>query len=150
MLLRISRFVAVFLVLGSALGVDRAGAQTSDNVGTTSKLDRALWTSVRSGHSGWQRVIIQTNTGDAPALADALRKRGNIVKRSHAIINGLTATVPVGELESLSRLSSVKSISLDAVVTAAQTTTTAYSLRATLGLPPNPTPGPRIGVAVID
>ena len=149
MLLRISKFVAAFLVVGSAFGVDRAGAQTSDNVGTTSKLDRALSTSVRNGHSGWQRVIIQANPDHAPALAAKLRERGSIVKRSHAIINGLTATVPVSELESLSRLSSVKSISLDAIVTADQTTTP-YTLRATLGLPANPTTGNRVGVAVID
>ena len=69
--------------------------------------------------------------------------------RRHAIINALTARVPVAALEGLSRNPFVLSISTDAVVIAEQTSS-GDSLRGTLGLSGSNHTGYRVGIAVID
>ena len=120
MLLSTTRHVvAALLLAGSPSLVDTAWAQT--NIVALPKLDESLTASVQKGDSDWKRVIIQTTGDEVPAMAALLYMKGNIVGRVLPSITALTAIVPVGELEALSRLSSVKSISVDAVVTADQT-----------------------------
>jgi serine protease AprX len=149
MFLSTTRYVvAAFVLAGSPFLVDTAWAQA--NVVALPKLDESLTASVRKGDSDWKRVIIQTTGEEVPAMAALLYTKGNIVGRVHPSINALTAIVPVGELEGLAKLASVKSISIDADVTAHQTATSTYTLRATLGLPVQSPTANRIHVAVID
>ena len=58
--------------------------------------------------------------------------------------------MPVAELESLSQLPFVESISEDAIVRAEQTSSAGSTLRGTLGLPIQSPSGYGVGVAVID
>ena len=86
-----------------------------------SKLDARLSSSVRAGHTDTRRVIIRTTSDGIPKLTDALKANRRVVRRVHSTINALTAHVPVAELEGLSRLPFVESISEDAIVKAEQT-----------------------------
>jgi len=114
-----------------------------------SKLDERLAASVRAGDSGTQRVIIRVASNGVPGLTNALTRAGNPVLLNHRSINALTARVPVAALNGLSHLPFVKSISVDAVVTAEQSSGDS-TLRGTLGLPVQSPTGNRVGVAVID
>ena len=96
-----------------------ANAQRPQSV--SSKLDARLTARVREGHSGTQRVIIRTTSSGIPGLSRGLERDGHPVLRRHPSINALTARVPVAALEGLSRNPFVLSISIDAVVTAEQT-----------------------------
>ncbi|HEX6260638.1 MAG TPA: S8 family serine peptidase, partial [Woeseiaceae bacterium] len=148
MLLDTLRSVATFLLV-TALSAVGASAQTADRA-AIAKLDAALSALVQKDESRWQRVIVQAAPNELPALTAALRARNNVVGRVHPVINALSASVPVAQLVSLTRLPSVVSISLDAVVTADQTASTEYTLRGSLGLPAQTQSGNRVGVAVID
>ena len=110
-----------------------ADAQVPDRL--LSKLDSRLSSSVRARQSDTKRVIIRTTSDGIPQLTDALKGNRRFVRRHHATINALAADVPVSELESLSKLPFVESISEDAIVSAEQTSSEAPTLRGTLGLP---------------
>ena len=115
-----------------------------------SKLDARLSSSVRAGHSDTRRVIIRTTSNGIPRLTNALKGNRRFVRRLHSTINALTAHVPVAELESLTKLPFVESISEDAIVRAEQTSSEGSTLRGTLGLPVQSPGGYGVGVAVID
>ena len=115
-----------------------------------SKLDARLSSSIRAGHSDTRRVIIRTTSNGIPRLTDALKGNRRFVRRLHATINALTAHVPVAELEGLSRLPFVESISEDAIVKAEQTSSGGSTLRGTLGLPVQTPGGYGVRVAIID
>ena len=100
-----------------------------------SKLDARLSSSVRAGHTDTKRIIIRTTSDGIPRLTDVLKGNRRYVRRLHSTINALTAHVPVTELEGLSRLPFVESISEDAIVRAEQTSSGGSTLRGTLGLP---------------
>ena len=144
---RLRSALAVFAILGSTLRPVPAVAQRAD--AHLPKLDIPLSDLVRNGASARQRVIIRAAAGELPALTSILRARGHALAHVHSQINAVTVSVPVGALLALSRLNSVSSISIDAVVTADQSPST-YTLRETLGLPVQAPAGNRIGVAVID
>ena len=154
MLLKAPRFVVAVLFAGIVVSVPSASAQPSDSA-RVAKLDVELSKSVRNGESGVRQVIIRATPDRLPLVAAALSERGHGAGKRHPFVNGVAATVPVAALAGLSRLPFVESISLDAVVTASQTTTTPYTLRATLGLS-GPTGasstqmGSHIGIAIID
>ena len=136
-------FVAALVLLATA-----ANGQPPQRL--ISKLDARLSSSVRAGHSDTRRVIIRTTSGGIPRLAEALKSNRRFVRRTHSTINALTAHVPVSELESLSRLPFVESISEDAIVSAEQTSSEASTLRGTLGLPVQSPTGYGVRVAIID
>ena len=136
-------FVAVLTITATV-----THAQQPPRVG--SKLDARLAASVRAGNSGTQRVIIRTASNGIPGLTIALKHAGYPVLLAHPIINALTARVPVAALEGLSHLPFVESISIDAVVSAEQSSSEDSTLRGTLGLPVQSPTGNRVGVAVID
>ena len=73
----------------------------------------------------------------------------DVLHHAHGLINALTVSIPIDEIEALSRQSSVLSVSVDAVVTADQSDSS-YTLRSTLGLPAQSPAGNRIGVAIVD
>ena len=79
-----------------------------------------------------------------------LKANRRFVRRLHSTINALTAHVPVAELERLSRLPFVESISEDAIVRAEQTSSGGSTLRGTLGLPVQSPRGYGVRVAIID
>jgi serine protease AprX len=130
------------------LSATAANAQAPQRL--MSKLDARLSSSVRARHSDTKRVIIRTNSDGIHRLTDALKGNRRFVRRHHSTINALTAHVPVAELESLSNLSFVESISEDAIVRAEQTFSDASTLRGTLGLPVQTPGGYGVGIAVID
>jgi serine protease AprX len=136
-------FVAVLTITATV-----THAQQPPRVG--SKLDARLAASVRAGNSGTQRVIIRTASNGIPGLTTALKHAGHPVLLAHPIINALTARVPVAALEGLSHLPFVESISIDAVVSAEQSSSEDSTLRGTLGLPVQSPTGNRVVVAVID
>src|SRR5262245_35584645 len=105
-------FVALLL---SAIAID---AQAPKRL--VSKLDAPLSASVRARHSDTRHVIIRTTSDGMSRLTTVLKTNGRTVRRVHEAINALTADVPVTELEGLSQLSFIQSISSDAVVTADQ------------------------------
>src|SRR5687768_10502621 len=148
MLLTTLRQVATLLLAVAVLPTATPSAQGPGK--PAPKLDAELSARLRNGVADWQRVIIRTIPGEMPGLAAILRERGSHVARLHPLIDGLTATLPVERLEGLARLPFVISISLDAVVTATQTTSDTPSLRETLGLRPQARSGSRVGVAIID
>ncbi|MBA2303097.1 MAG: S8 family peptidase [Acidobacteria bacterium] len=148
MLLNTSRRIALFLLVSATVLAATASAQGPDR--DHPKLDAALAARVRNGDSNWQRVIIRTMPDEMSAVTAALLARGYGVASKHPIISALTAEVPVGQLEALSRLPAVISMSLDAVVTGTQTATDTYTLRGTLGLRSQTQSGNRVGVAIID
>jgi serine protease AprX len=148
MLFTTPRSKATFLILVVlTLTQMAANAQQPQSVG--SKLDALLTARVREGNSGTQRVIIRTTSNGIPGLSRELERAGHPVLRRHAIINALTARVPVAALEGLSRNPFVLSISMDAIVIAEQSSS-GDSLRGTLGLSTGNHTGYRVGVAVID
>ena len=81
-----------------------------------------------------------------PTLTAALTANGGSVLLTHTVIGAVTARVPVAALDGLARLPFVVSISIDAVVTANQSSGES-TLRGTLGLPINLPTGNRVGVA---
>ena len=115
-----------------------------------SKLDARLSSSVRAGKTDTRRVIIRTTSDGIPRLTDALKANRRFVRRVHSTINALTAHVPVAELEGLSSLPFVESISEDAIVKAEQTSSDGSTLRGTLGLPVQSPTGYGVRVAIID
>ena len=154
MLLKAPRSVVSVLLASAVVSVASASAQPLDTT-QPSKLDVELSRSVRHGESGFRQVIIRAVPDQIPLVAAALSERGHAIRKLHPIVNGIAATVPVDALAAISQLPFVASISQDAVVTAAQTGTTPYTLRATLGLP-GPTAasstqtGSHVGIAIID
>ncbi len=115
-----------------------------------SKLDARLSSSVRARHADTKRVIIRTTSDGVSRLTNTLKGKRRFVRRHHATINALSADVPAAELESLSKLPFVESISEDAIVRAEQTFSEGSTLRGTLGLPVHSPSGYGVGVAVID
>ena len=115
-----------------------------------SKLDAPLSASVRARHSDTRRVIIRTTSDGIPRLTNELNVKGRQVRRLHSSIRALSADLTVAEIESLSQLPFVESISTDAVVRAADTSTEESTLRGTLGLALQLPGGSGVGIAVID
>ena len=114
------------------------------------KLDSALTAHVRLTDAPRQNVIVRVKDGNPGALARTLRAQGHPVGRVHHGIGAIAASLTVNQIRALTEHDSVVSISTDAVVIAAQTTTSIYTLRGTLGLPVQSPGGSRVGVAVID
>ena len=141
-------FRSIFIVAAFLLSAIAANAQPPQRL--MSKLDARLSSSVRARHSDTKRVIIRTTSDGIPRLTNALNGNRRFVRRLHSTINALTAHVPVAELESLSKLPFVESISEDAIVRAEQTPSDGSTLRGTLGLPLQSPSGYGVGVAVID
>ena len=151
---------ALLLLVALTMTPTAANAQRPQSVDSdvradraSAKLDRLLTARVRGGDSATQRVIIRTTSNGVDGLTTGLERDGHSVLRRHRKINALTARVPVAALEGLSRNPSVLSISIDAVVTAAQTSwedSEDSTLRGTLGLPLQWPSGRRVGIAVID
>src|SRR5690349_15253513 len=84
--------------------------------GLSSKLDAKLAEKVGSGAPGTTRVIIRTSSDGVPRLTNALKAKGRRIDKVHLVINALTAEVPIEELEEVSALPFVESISTDAIV----------------------------------
>lgn len=141
-------FRSTFIVAALLLTAIAANAQPPQRL--ISKLDSRLSSSVRARTTETKRVIIRTTSNGIPRLTNALRGNRRFVRRQHSTINALTAHVPVAELEDLSKLPFVESISEDAIVRAEQTSSEASTLRGTLGLPVLSPSGYGVGVAVID
>ena len=138
------------LILFAALVLPATATNAQPPQRLISKLDARLSSSVRAGHTDTRRVIIRTTSDGIPKLTDALKANRRFVRRVHSTINALTAHVPVAELEGLSRLPFVESISEDAIVKAEQTSSEGSTLRGTLGLPVQTPSGYGVRVAIID
>ena len=140
---------STFLVLATlVLSAITTDAQTPQRL--IRKLDAPLSASTRAHQSDTRRVIIRATSDGIPQLTDELKARGFSVRRVHALINALSADLPVAAIESLSQLSFVASISSDALVKAEQTSVERSTLRGTLGLELQSPGGSLVGVAVID
>ena len=138
---------AVLVTIGAILDPRFAASQSSER--SASKLDSATSDRVKHGDEGRQQVIVRVRPGELTKVTTQLREKGHAISHAHGVINALTVSIPIDEIEALSRQSSVLSISVDAVVTADQSDSS-YTLRSTLGLPAQSPTGNRIGVAVVD
>src|SRR3954471_4707568 len=79
------------------------------------KLDHSLREDVAGGDET-QRVIIRVRTGQRGALQRSLEAHGDEVIADHESIDALTARVHTSDLDSLTELDDVISVSSDAVV----------------------------------
>ncbi len=138
---------AVLVTIGAILDPRFAAAQSSER--SSSKLDSATSDRVKHGDEGRLQVIVRVRPGELTNVTSQLRQKGHAISHAHGLINALTVSIPIDEIEALSRQSSVLSVSVDAVVTADQSDSS-YTLRSTLGLPAQSPAGNRIGVAVVD
>ena len=138
---------AVFLSVTLMSWFSPASAQPPER---PSKLDNVLIASLLGDDATRHHVIIRVADRNPVALAALLRSQGDEPSRVHASIDGVAATLTVGQIRALTRLSSISSISTDAVVRANQSVTSGYTLRGTMGLPMQSPTGNRVGVAVID
>jgi serine protease AprX len=117
------------------------------------KLDAALQHWVQSGRANDNvQVIVSGAPGLLGVVEDLLAGLGSPLLAELPGINAIATTVDLPALSNLACAASVSSISIDAVVsiTGAPTTDSSYTLRATLGLPPDTPGGAGVGVAVID
>jgi serine protease AprX len=118
------------------------------------KLDRALEDLSDGSAAGPVSVIISAKSDCGPLLG-RLVNRGQI-RGNHPTIHAVTADIDVSDLDSLSDLPCVDSISLDAPVAAHQTITassppmTLDMLRAVVGSDQNKFSGKGVGIALID
>src|SRR3982751_6560449 len=145
---------ASVIIITPALSVPVSGHksdQKSDQKAARqlAKMDKALAAAVENGDPGEQPVIIRLAPGASLELADTLRSNGRKVKHVHRSINAVAVTVSASDLEVLSTLPSVESISADAVVTADQSYGfSSYTVRGTVGVPSSSPGGSRVGIAV--
>jgi serine protease AprX len=143
-------FVIFFLTLGG-LAPSAAAAEQKQKPGQP-KLDRAL-RELNSQSSSAPVPVIITATGDCPALGGWLEAHAQ-TRDQHPDIQAVSADIDARDLDSLSDVSCVKSVSFDAPVGAhAVTTVPAMTLdmvRSAVGSDQIGYTGSGIGVAVID
>src|SRR4051812_25955827 len=149
---RVRTAFAFVVIITAALSAPITGQKVVDkDQRKLAKLDKVVSAAVANNDSSEQRVIIRLVPGASLALADTLRANGRKVKHVHPSINAIAATITAADLDTLSSLASVASISADAVVIADQSNSyPSYTVRGTLGLASLSPGGSRVGVAVID
>ncbi len=123
------------------------------------KIDRGLRERLASG-APTQNVIITVNEGCRDFVRTSLQGHGDRIKSEHPIINAIAVDLHSGDVAELAANSCVKTLSLDAPVSAKGGPASAppavsNPLRETLGLPAVPTAGTPtgdggVGVAIID
>jgi serine protease AprX len=130
-----------------------AGAQAALHAQAASKLDAAL----RGTSAASVRVIVSTRPGKADQVADGLIQHGRSHVRTHAIIEAVSAEVPVEDLATLDADPAVTDVSLDATISSEArggggkpADAEGATLQAILGLPAGGLTGKGVGVAVVD
>src|SRR3954468_19705146 len=81
------------------------------------KLDSSVRATLTAG-ARRQRVIISVRSDARPSLVNALRARGNVVKRIHRFVGAVSAEVGSNDIEALSNNPSITHISADGAVRA--------------------------------
>src|SRR5262245_22151551 len=122
-----------------------------------SKLDRVLRKASEAGDTSTQRVIVRVRSGQAAAVVERLKKRGDRIEADHPRLEAFTAAVSGSELRTLDADPDVRSVSVDAVITANSAEPLPVTgsdvqnlLVASLGLADSNYDGDQVGVAVID
>src|SRR4051812_43741039 len=104
-------FASVVIVI-AALSVPISGHKSDQKTDRKlAKMDKALAAFVENEDPGDQEVIVRLVPGASLALADTLRGNGRKVKHVHRSINAVAVTLSASDLEELSALPSVASIS---------------------------------------
>ena len=156
---RINFVIGIAFLLIVALAVTAAGAAEPPKARRVhdAKLDKALREITRGQGEKMLRVIVRTDARTRAGRARTLALRG-VLHAEHALIDGLTATLSLEEIDALTLDDDVLHVSIDAPVAGQQTFTPGEVLRDTLGFLPgggvqsggNSFAGDKIVVGVID
>ena len=155
--MRCKHIILLLLVATLAAGEQPYAAGTSrapSNQANSGKLDRFLEHLESWGEPGERvRIIVTARHGLREHVKRALHTSGSAVVDEHALIDALTAEVPVGRLRALANRDDVASLSVDAVVSAGADnvgTLAGNMLLPTLGIAGSADIGTDVGVAVLD
>ena len=135
---------------------DRAAAQTTTGCPAWhAKLDRSVHHSLHQGTTGRIPVIVRAASTSRTLWREALVNHGDPVRRDLAGVGAFGAEVHLADVNILGSDPSVRSISLDSIVGAHQSTAGTYVhpevLLGTLGLGENSDwDGDGVGIAVVD
>ena len=155
--MRRKHIILLLLVATLAAGEQPYAAGTSrapSNQANSGKLDRFLEHLESWGEPGERvRIIVTARHGLREHVKTALHTSGSAVVDEHALIDAVTAEVPVGRLRALANRDDVASLSVDAVVSAGADnvgTLAGNMLLPTLGIAGSADIGTDVGVAILD
>ena len=151
------KHIILLLVATLAAGELPYAAGTSrapSNQANSGKLDRFLEDLESRGEPGERvRIIVTARHGLREHVKTALHTSGSAVVDEHALIDAVTAEVPVGRLRALANRDDIASLSVDAVVSAGADnvgTLAGNMLLPTLGIAGSADIGTDVGVAILD
>jgi serine protease AprX len=141
---------ALAVLVAGILLVDAAFAAPGDHGSGRGKMSDDLLAAAQAGGSGSLSVIIQTLGDPGDADLQRFRSHGADVRTKHAAIAGVTATVPVANLDDLADDPKVERLSLDLPVRAQLDVAVRAAGGGMLLDPASVFDGSGVGIALVD